>query len=98
MRSIIALDPVTFTYGGTDYAGTLSGTNLRRPLELGGFQDEPELTLVIARSDANGSPTIDPLPSIGEKVTVNGLSYRIERTESDAEGAGYQMDLRSANE
>jgi len=97
LRSIIALDPVTFTFGGTDYTGTRSGKNLRQPLELGGFQDEPELTLVVALTDENGSPTIDPLPEVGEKVTIAGTVYRIDRTERDAEGAGYQMDLRSAN-
>lgn len=97
LRAIIALDPVTFTFNGADYTGTVSGLNLRQPLEMGGFQDMPEKTLVIAIYDANGTPTIDPLPEVNEKVTISGTVYRIERTERDAEGAGYQMDLRSAN-
>lgn len=97
LRAIIAESPVTFTFNGTDYTGTRSGLNLRQPLEIGGFQDVPELTLVVSIYQADGSLTMNPLPEVNEQVTIAGTNYRIERTERDAEGVGYQMDLRSAN-
>lgn len=97
LRAIIAENPVIFTFNGTDYTGTRGGLNLRQPLELGGFQDEPEITLVVAISQADGSLTMNPLPEVNEQITIAGAAYRVERTERDAEGAGYQMDLRSAN-
>lgn len=97
LRAIIAADPVTFTYNGAEYIGTRSGLNYRQTLELGGFQDEPEMSLVIAQFDQYNAPTIEPLPSIGEKITIGTKVYRIDRIERDAEGVAYQMDLRSQN-
>lgn len=97
LRAIIAQDPVTFTFEGEEYVGTRSGLNLRQPLEIGGFQDEPEMTLVISIYRQDGSRTIEDLPNVNQKLTIGSTVYRIERTERDAEGVGYQMDLRSAN-
>lgn len=97
LLQIIAENPVTFSFDGVEYTGTMSGKNLRVPLEIGGFQDEPELSIIIAIHDAYGNRVMNTLPAVGQKVTTGGTTYRIDRIETDVENVGLQMDLRSAN-
>lgn len=95
LRALIADAPQVFVFEGVEYIGTISGANNRRKLEIGGFDEMPEMTLVIALKDADGAATFDGLPEVNEKVTVGTVTYRIERTEIDPFNAGFQMDLRS---
>lgn len=95
LRAIIADDPVTFVFAGEEYTGTRSGMNRRHTLEIGGFDDMPELTIAVCLKYADGSPTFVNNPALGERIRVNGIDYRIDRTEIDAAGVSFQMDLRS---
>lgn len=84
---------VTFTIDGQDYVGTRSGITKRKPLEIGGFQEEPMLSLVINLADAFGTPTFTTQPDVGDKVTIGSTVYRIDRAEIDELGIALQMDL-----
>lgn len=96
LRQMIAEAPVVFTFDGADYTGTVSGKNLRRPLEIGGFQEEPELTLVINLKDAAGNATFVQAPVVGTDLRIGNHSYRVDRTELDEFSEALQLDLRSA--
>jgi hypothetical protein len=95
LRWMISEAPVTFTFDGADYVGTVSGKNLRRPLAMGGFQEEPEITLAINLFDANGNPTFIEAPSVGMDLVIGLHTYRVERTEVDEFSQALQLDLRS---
>jgi len=93
LRGLIADAPVTFTFDGADYIGTQSGISKRKPLEIGGFQDEPMLSIVINLADQYGTPTFSTQPDVGDKVSIGGITYRIDRTEIDEFAVALQMDL-----
>lgn len=95
---MIADAPLEFTYAGFNYTGTMSGKNLRRPLEIGGFQDEPEITLVVALKTADGAPTFASPPTVGDDIFIGLHRYRVDRTELDEFSEGLQLDLRSLNQ
>lgn len=97
LNAIIAENPTRFTYRGSEYTGMVSGKTLRRPLEIGGFQDEPEIILVISRQDNSGNSILPQLPAVGELITIGRTTYRIESTEVDPFDCGYQLNLRSGN-
>lgn len=97
LRNMIADAPTVFTFNGNDYTGAVSGKNLRRPLELGGFQDEPEITLVVALKNDDGSPAFLPAPAVGDALLIGSHTYRVERTELDEFSQALQLDLRSPN-
>lgn len=95
LRAMIAEWPVPFMYGGVEYIGTVSGKNTRRPLEIGGFQTEPEVTIVINLKDAAGNPTFAEAPSIGDDIIIGNTRYAVDRTELDEFSEALQLDLRS---
>lgn len=97
LRTMIAEAPFVFRYDGIDYTGTLSGKSLRRPLEIGGFQEEPEITIVINLKDAAGNSTFVDAPTIGDDIIIGNHTYRVDRTELDEFSMALQMDLRSAS-
>lgn len=89
-------DPTYFTYAGTEYIGASSGINAMRPLEIGGFEEAPELTIAINLKTIAGDNTFgQDNPEVGDRITVDEVEYRIEKTEIDSFGESLQMDLRS---
>lgn len=95
LRTMIAEWPVPFTYRGVEYIGTVSGKNTRRPLEIGGFHTEPEVSLVINLKDAVGNPTFAQAPAVNDDIVVGHTRYRVDRTELDEFSESIQLDLRS---
>lgn len=95
LRQMIDEAPITFTYDGADYIGTVSGKNLRRPLEMGGFQEEPDLTIAINLKDAAGNSIFVEAPSVGDDIILGSHAYRVDRTEIDEFSEALQLDLRS---
>jgi len=89
-------DPVLFQFGGVEYMGASSGVNRRRPLEIGGFEDQPELSIAINLVNMEGDRVFgqDP-PVVGSRITVNGIAYRVDRTEVDSFNECLQIDLKS---
>jgi hypothetical protein len=87
--------PQEFYFNGEKFIGAISGQTERKALEVGGFDEEPELTLVIAIRDEYGALTMPALPVIGESIRIGTNTYRVDRTEIDQFNAGFQMDLRS---
>ena len=89
-------DPVTFTHEGTEYRGTIGGINRRRPLEVGGFQEEPEIVLAVNVKNSQGGNLFgQDRPKVGDRITIGVKTYRIDRTELDSFEESLQMDLRS---
>lgn len=94
--AMIEDDPVTFLFNGTEYTGTFSGVNRRRPLEIGGFEPDPDLVLVLNLRDRNGGDVFgQDKPSVGSRITINEVEYRVDRTEVDPLEECLQLDLRS---
>lgn len=88
--------PTLFQFGGVEYRGSASGKAERRPLEIGGFEPQPEMTLAINVRKAQGDPVFgQDMPAENDTVTIAGRDYRIDRTEIDETGECLQMDLRS---
>jgi hypothetical protein len=97
LRVMIADAPQPFTFLGQEYTGMISGQTKRRRLEIGGFDDEPEMTLVINLRGVDNEPLFVTLPQVGQVVTVGITNYRIDRTEIDPFNVAFEMDLRSVN-
>jgi hypothetical protein len=94
--SMIEEDPVNFIFAGTEYVGASSGINRSAPLEIGGFEDRPELKIAINLRDIDGSLVFgQDRPKVNDRITVGGKTYRIDRTEIDSLEECLQMDLRS---
>lgn len=95
---MIEEDPVSFTFEGAEYRGSSSGLNMRKPLQLGGFEEMPELTIAVNLRDAVGDLVFgQDRPDVGDYITTGGVVYRIDRTEIDSFEECLQMDLRSKN-
>lgn len=94
--AIIEDDPALFQFEGTEYRGTASGVNRSRPLEIGGFEDRPELTIVINLKDANGAEVFgQDRPEVGDRITYRETEYRVDSTEVDSMEESIQLNLRS---
>jgi hypothetical protein len=95
---MIEEDPVTFQFNGTEYRGAASGLNRRRPLEVGGFDEQPEITIAINIRNKDGDLVFgQDRPKVGSQITYKGKVYRVDRTEVDQFEECLQMDLRSAS-
>lgn len=97
VRVMVADAPQPFTWNDQDYVGAISGQTVRKRLEIGGFDEEPEMILVVALRDEVGAKVFVTLPTVGEKVTVGTRQYRIDKTEIDQFNTALQLDLRSTN-
>lgn len=94
--TMIEEDPLAFLFNGVEYIGTGSGLNRTEPLEIGGFEERPELTIAINLKDTNGDLVFgQDRPAVNDRVTVGGKVYRVDRSEIDSMEECLQMDLRS---
>jgi len=76
----------------------LTSTGRRRPLEIGGFQDEPEVIIAISNFDPETGERVFPIiPTVGTSVLLAGETYRIDRIEESAYGNDVVMELRTPN-
>ena len=96
MRRIVADLPMAFTFNGTDYTGTISGINATKPLEIGGFEELPEITLIVNLKDAAGGAVFSTRPEVNDRITIDDIDYRVMRTEFDPLAVALQMDLKTA--
>ncbi len=94
LRNIIADVPQVFVFQGQEYTGSISGTNRTRKLEVGGFDDMPELSIAICLRQSDGTDTFVNAPVTGNRIRVNGIDYRVDRSEVDALRVGLRLDLR----
>jgi len=86
-------DTVTID-GGEIQCIVLSGLSKRSALEIGGFQEEPTVTIAIQlRDPETGAEIFTSLPEPNDTATLAGRTYRIDRTESDPYGYTMQLDL-----
>ena len=95
MRNMINDAPKTFTFGGADYTGTISDLQDRVSLEIGGFEDEPIMTLVVALKTDSQQAVFTTQPAVNDKVTVDSVIYRVKRTEADQFGQTLEMALET---
>lgn len=95
--AMIEDDPVSFDFDGATYQGTSSGVSKKTPLEIGGFEPQPELTIAVNLHNLDGDDVFTSgAPTEGDTITVDNISYRVDRTETDPTGECLQLDLRSA--
>jgi hypothetical protein len=96
LRNMIADAPVEFTFNGLVFVGTCSGKSFRRPLEMGGFEDEPDVTLVTPLKTPERAPVFGIAPAVGDYILIGQTTYKVDRTELDEFSESLQLDLRSA--
>ena len=93
---IIEDDPATFQFNGVEYRGTVSGINNSRPLEIGGFEERPELSIAINLKDAQGGLVFgQDRPVVGSRITYREILYRVDSIEIDSFQEAMQLNLRS---
>lgn len=101
LLNVISDVPVTFTWNSNDYTGTRGALVQRQSFDSGGFLPEPDLTIsTTLKKLSSANKLIDRFPSgtppaLGEKVTIGGTVYRIDRVTTDELSAGIQFDLMS---
>ncbi len=94
LRNIISDVPQVFVFKDQEYTGSVSGTSRTRRLEVGGFDDAPDLSLVVSLKKDDGTATFVNAPVCGDRIRVNGIDYRVDRSDIDALLVGYRIDLR----
>ena len=78
------------TYDGNDYNGVTSVLSRERQYSMGGYENEFDLSWRVLESDlADNSAD----PREGEKVVINGTTYRITDCRTDPTGSVRRMDL-----
>ena len=72
----------------------ITGLVQRSTLEVGGFQEEPLVTIAIQlRDPETGAEKFVSPPEVNDLAMLAGRNYRIERTEKDQFGYTMQIDL-----
>lgn len=103
--------PVTFTWDGDEYEGTIGTLTKTEQLQEGGFLGDFDLVLVtsilkrtaagvnelVPRFDENELPAIGDTVVIEDPVTEVDTSYRVELVRRDEYGAGIHLGLRTTN-
>lgn len=90
---IVGDAPQEFTFQDSKYTGRIGLLSQVKRLEIGGFQEEPTLTLVVALSDATGNRTFGTRPKIGDRLTIATKEYRVVRSETDPFESMLTLDL-----
>lgn len=94
--NVIADAPCTVTYAGVEVIGTRGGITSTERLQEGGFLEEPDLQFVTTLKKLEAGSLVDrftTVPTKGEKLTIDGIVYRIERIIKDEYGVCIQFDL-----
>lgn len=91
---IIADNPTAYTFDSRQYNGTRAALARAEKNELGGFEVDFDLALIIRLySDFTASATT--APNVGDRVTIASTIYEVARITDDELGAGRRLDLRS---
>lgn len=99
LLSMIEDDPALFQFNGVEYRGTISGINRSRPLEIGGFNDTPQISIAINLRDAQGDNVFgQDRPRVGSRITYRETEYRVDSTEIDTMEQAMQLNLRSKDQ
>ena len=96
LRAIIGDAAREFTFDGSIHTGRITVLSSSRPLEIGGYQPEPTLTLIIALSDEVGNRTFVERPKSGDLITIESISYRVIRAETDPHESMLTLELGTA--
>jgi hypothetical protein len=73
-RQLLAEHGVSARWKTTDLLALVSRVRREQQIDMGGFVESPELSLRVAKEDFPGV-----LPKFGERIEVDGLTYRIMR-------------------
>jgi len=93
---IVADNPTAYTFSSRNYNATRAGLSRMEKNELGGFEVDFDLSLIV-RLYADFTATATTPPRVGDRVTVSGVTYEIQRITDDEFGAGRRLDLRSVS-
>ena len=91
---IIADNPTAFTFGSRTYNGTRAALARSEKNELGGFEIDFDLALIV-RLYSDFTATATTPPAVGDTVTIASTTYEVERITDDELGVGRRLDLRS---
>lgn len=93
LAAMVADLPVTVTFGGTGYSGTMGEISREKQMDDAGFlpQADAELhTTQAAFSDVTA-------PTVNDQFTIAGTVYRIVRRDDDQTSAGFRFMLKRLN-
>lgn len=91
---IVADNPAAFTFSSRTYNGTRAALGRAERNELGGFEVDFDLSLIV-RLYSDFTSTATTAPTTGDRLTLGGTTYEVARTGDDEHGAGRRLDLRS---
>lgn len=80
--------PVTVTFSGTDYTGTMGEVTKEADMQDGGYLQQADAEVTIAQDDFSTAPVIN------DTFTINSVSYRVVRRDDDPSGAGYRFFIK----
>lgn len=75
----------SFTFRGSSYTGIISDVEITSVLENGGFMEGLAKVIIIPKTE------LATIPVIGEKVTTNGRTLRIDKVKEDESSWEIQM-------
>ena len=94
LRFIVNDSPTVFTFATRYYNATRAGLSRSEKNELGGFEIDIDLSLVIQLYADFTSVNVTP-PAVGSNVIVEGVTYEVARIQDDEFGVARRLDLKS---
>jgi len=91
---IISDSPTAYTFDSRTYNGTRAALGRSERNELGGFEIDFDLALIIRLYSDFTAVAVTP-PAVGSRVTIASVTYEVARITDDELGAGRRLDLRS---
>jgi len=87
---LVADLPVTVTFGGTDYTGTMGEIGQETEMMESGYMPQADVELIVAQSEF----ALVTAPAVNDKITIDSVSYRITRKDIDQSAAGFRFLLK----
>ena len=97
--------PQAFTYAGEDFIGTRTPIGKRNTLEDGGYMNEFDVFVIVGNEKRVGpgpdgrqvwnATFTGETPQVGQLLTMDDQSFRIERITPDELNVGIKIDLET---
>jgi hypothetical protein len=93
LQHLLAEHGMTARWKTIDLTALASRVRADQQIDVGGFVQSPDLTLRVVRDDFPG-----PLPKFGERIEVDGATYRIAKVGNHPRSPLLTLSLSSTDE
>lgn len=90
---MIADAPIPIVFADQVFDAAYNGRSERKPVSIGGFTDEPAISIVIALKTETGESVFTTPPGNGDTISIRDELFRVEHFEIDPFGESIQLDL-----